>query len=195
MSKTCPKQESNKGSQSRIDGRFEKRVRKPGAAGNRTNKEVFAYLSSGTPKRYERAVGVRAGQGSGQSSGGIRHIGGGGQFVEGQPGDAVHQHMVFVAPVWLGFLSSLFYQEMGPAFYSIGVIFGSSHGRKPLVLLHFWSFPHGCKFSGKGGGTRNGRPKSAKDRKLPRTRGGGTGPVRAPAPPPVDMPEGYASSP
>ena len=114
MSKTCPKQESNKGSQSRIDGRFEKRVRKPGAAGNRTNKEVFAYLSSGTPKRYERAVGVRAGQGSGQSSGGIRHIGGGGQFVEGQPRDAVHQHMVFVPPFWLGFLSSLFYQKWAP---------------------------------------------------------------------------------
>ena len=32
---------------------------------------------------------------------GIRDVGGSGQFIEGQPGDTVHQHMVFVTPVEL----------------------------------------------------------------------------------------------
>ena len=34
--------------------------------------------------------------------------------------------------------------KRGSAFYINGVIFGSSHGRKPLQLLLFWSFAHGC---------------------------------------------------
>ena len=34
--------------------------------------------------------------------------------------------------------------KRGSAFYINGVIFGFSHGRKPLQLLLFWSFAHGC---------------------------------------------------
>ena len=33
--------------------------------------------------------------------GGVRHVGGGGELIEGQSGDAVHQHMVFISPVKL----------------------------------------------------------------------------------------------
>ena len=32
------------------------------------------------------------------------------------------------------------------AFYILGVIFGFSHGRKPLILLIFLSFAHAYRF-------------------------------------------------
>ena len=49
---------------------------------------------------------------------------------------------------WICFIcdlrEALAFHKRGAAFYINGVIFGFSHGREPLQLLHFLRFAHGC---------------------------------------------------
>ena len=45
------------------------------------------------------------------------------------------------------FSLKLILPKRGSAFYIYGVIFGFSHGQKPLQLLLFCSFAHGCSSS------------------------------------------------
>ena len=169
MSKTRQRTKDAKGHQGRIAEQEGKSVQDPGAAGDRAEKEYGSYPLSGMPEGFGGAVGVRAGQDSGE---GDSQSGDMGQGIEiGRAGAAAHPQPLLAGGLEAGIVSlALGTQGIGsleieaaaidgkPVVCGDGLVFGTAS-----VLLSVVPTFCGC----------TDRRRSWSDRRDSRTSGGG----------------------